>query len=361
MESLGEKLKTARETKGISFDQAGKDTKIAYRYLEALENENFSCFPGETYITGFLRNYGNYLELDVQGLLSLYRAYKIQEQPVPVEQLLKRPSPLPKIAIGALLALLILGAAGGGVYLFMNRPDSPESTAPASRNPVEYVMSGASFEHRFYRGDTLIIPVGEDQLRLELMNLGEVVTIGAPGGPVIIGLSQDANVDLDYTGISSVRISAIDYARNNPDMGVLLRFEINNASFFGQEVMSAGALSMAGQTASTVIFSTINPHPFTLQSQFQAYCMFRWEVLFERDRRERREQFFQRADELNIQAQNGIRIWVSNAQAANFRVIGAGRTIPFELGSPGEVVVADIRWVRDDDNRFRLIVARLET
>ena len=89
--------------------------------------------------------------------------------------------------------------------------------------------------------------------------------------------------------------------------------------------------------------------------------MFRWEILFERDRRDRNERYFQRADELNIQAQNGIRVWTSNAQAAKFQVIGGGQTVPVELGVPGEVVVADIRWIRDEDSRYRLVLVRLET
>jgi hypothetical protein len=89
--------------------------------------------------------------------------------------------------------------------------------------------------------------------------------------------------------------------------------------------------------------------------------MFRWEILMERDRRDRNERYFQRSDEINIQAQNGIRLWVSNAQAVKFQVIGGGKTVPVEIGGPGEVVVADIRWVRDDDNRYRLVVLRLET
>jgi hypothetical protein len=88
--------------------------------------------------------------------------------------------------------------------------------------------------------------------------------------------------------------------------------------------------------------------------------MFRWEILAERDRQGRNERYFQRTDELNIQAQNGIRIWVSNAAATKLQIIGGGRTVPIEIGGPGEVVVADIRWIRDDDNRYRLIVARLE-
>jgi hypothetical protein len=89
--------------------------------------------------------------------------------------------------------------------------------------------------------------------------------------------------------------------------------------------------------------------------------MFRWEILNERDRRGRNERYFQRSEELSVQAQNGIRIWASNAQAAKFQVIGGGRTFPLELGSAGEVVVADIRWVRGDDNQFRLVFLRLET
>jgi hypothetical protein len=87
--------------------------------------------------------------------------------------------------------------------------------------------------------------------------------------------------------------------------------------------------------------------------------MFRWEIINERDRRERNERYFQRSDELNIQAQNGIRIWVSNAQAAKYQVIGGGRSAAVEIGIPGEVVVAEIRWVRSDDNQYRLALIRL--
>ena len=146
-------------------------------------------------------------------------------------------------------------------------------------------------------------------------------------------------------------------------MGVLLRFELNSPFSFSaaMELGNSEAVNASGQSVSTVIFTSPNPYPFTLQSVFQSYCMFRWEVLMERDRRDRNERFFQRLDELNIQAQNGIRIWMSNAQAARFVVIGGGRQVPVEIGSSGEVVVADIRWVRDEDNRFRLIVVRLET
>jgi len=102
-----------------------------------------------------------------------------------------------------------------------------------------------------------------------------------------------------------------------------------------------------------------NPFPFTLQAVFQGYCLFRWEILSEPDRQGRNEQYFQHSDELNIQAQNGIRIGLSNAQAVKFQVIGGSRTVPLEAGGPGEVVVADLRWIREED-RYRLVFDRLE-
>jgi cytoskeletal protein RodZ len=365
MESLGVKLKTAREAKDLDFEQVSKDTKIAVQYIKALESEDFSGFPGEAYLTGFLRNYGTYLDLDVQELLGLYRALKIQEQPIPVDQLLRHPSLAPKIAVGAALIILALGIVGGGLYFIVTRPPRPGVAAPAPRIPVEYTMSGDSFEHRFYRGDTILVPTGGDEqnrLKLELLSLEDAVTIHTPGGDVVLDLSQEANISLDNNGTSSLLISAVDFAKNNADMGVLLRFELKNASTLAAapNIELIETTGVAGQSTSTVIFSSPNPYPFTLQSNFQNYCMFRWEILMERDRRDRNERYFQRSDELNIQAQNGIRIWASNAQAAKFLVIGGGKSVPVEIGSAGEVVVADIRWVRDEENRYRLIVARLE-
>jgi len=360
VESLGDKLKTAREGKGLSLDDAGKDTKISIRYLEALEKEDFSGFPGEAYITGFIRNYGTYLDLDVQELLSLYYALKIQEQPIPEQLLKKTPQVLPKIIIGVLLGIIIAGAGARAVYYFINRrPGESRITAPIIRVPVEYVMDGDSFERRFYKGDSILVPAGTDQFKLELISLGEEVTIHTPNGPVTVNLSQEAEVELGKNA-PGLRISAMDYTRNNADMGVLLRMELGNAQ--GSSVNVSAINSVTGQNASSMIFSSPNPYPFTLQLNFQGYLMFRWEILMERDRRDRNERYFQRSDpELNIQAQNGIRLWVSNAQAAKFQVIGGGKTVPIEIGGPGEVVVADIRWVRDDENRYRLVILRLET
>jgi cytoskeletal protein RodZ len=363
VESLGEKLKSARESKGHTYDQVGRETNIASRYLEALENEDFSKFPGEPYILGFLRNYGEYLGLDVQELLSLYRALKIQEQAVPVEQLLQPPPRSPRVFIALAVCIGVLAILGGGVYLFFNFPRREAPSGITVHSATEYTLDEEFLERRFYQGDTVLVSVENNRYKMELSNLGETVSVTAPGGVVVLDLSQDAQIDLNNDGLGDIRITVADFVKNEPAMGALLRFEAYRNSFSPEETVQETAeippveQPPAAAPANTpVIFSSPNAYPFTLQVAFQGYCMFRWES----DRRNRNEQYFVRTDELNIQAQNGIRIWVSNAAAVKLQVIGGGRTVPLEIGVAGEVVVADVRWVRDDDGRFRLILSRLE-
>jgi cytoskeletal protein RodZ len=366
VESLGNKLKTVREGKGFSWDYVSRETNIAARYLEALETENFSVFPAEPYALGFLKNYGEYLGLDVNELLSLYRSLKIQEQPIPVEQLLRSPSRAPKILGITAAVLAALALAGGGIWFLLNRPQKAPEEA-AVRQAAEYTMNGDSLERRLYQGDSVLIPLGTDAYKLELSGIGDAVTVAAPGGPVRLDLSQEVTIDLNSDGFGELRIIAVDFEKNNSATGVVLRFDLDLGVTAGASppetalVLSPDAdAGSAGVSAAAVIFSGTGAFPFTLQAVFQNYCLFRWEILAERDRQGRNEQYFQRSSELSIPAQNGIRLWASNAQAVKLQVIGGGRTVPVELGGAGEVVVADLRWVRDEENRYRLVLVRLE-
>jgi cytoskeleton protein RodZ len=72
MASLGEQLRNARESMNISLDDASNAVKISKRYLKALEEGNYSEFPAQTYIKGFLFNYAKYLGLDTKTVLEQY-------------------------------------------------------------------------------------------------------------------------------------------------------------------------------------------------------------------------------------------------------------------------------------------------
>jgi transcriptional regulator with XRE-family HTH domain len=355
-------LKTAREAKGYTINDVSDQTNIAIRFLEGLEREDFSVFPGEAYALGFLKNYGLFLELDTDELLSLHRAIKIQEQPVPVEQLLRSPSSAPKVLAIIGIIIVVLGLGAGGYWFFTHLP-GPSSVEPAPvRLPQEYTMNIDSMERRFYPGDTIIVPLGNNTYKLELSSLSDTVNLSTPTGSVRLDLSQEAVVDLDNDGLAQIRIIVADFARNDSNAGALLRLDLSQlgGADLPQVIFENIGESITFDARPVVLFNSPNAYPFTLQVAFQGYCLVRWEILFERDRPGRNEQYFQSSNELTIQAQNGIRLGLSNANAVRLQVIGGGRTVPLEAGGPGEVVVADLRWVRDEDSRYLLVFSRLE-
>jgi cytoskeletal protein RodZ len=366
VESLGSKLRTARENKGYSYEQVSRETNIAASYIRALEDETFDVFPGEAYLLGFLRNYGEYLGLNPQELLSGYQALKIQEQPVPVERLLHSAPRAPKIIRNAVIVALVLAAGGLGAWFFLNRNRQTEPVYVVERRePVDYVMDGPLLERRFYQGDTVLISLGDNTYKVELVSLGETITLDTPLGIKLIDLSQEINIDLDQDSGNDILISALDFSKDNPAAGVQLRIDVSHAPVAdriggGSAADSAATAGAAATANAPAIFTSPNAYPFTVQISFQGSCFFRWEILAERDRQGRKEEYFQPSSELSILAQNGVRIGVSNAVALKVQVIGGGRTVPLEIGSAGEVVAADIRWIRDEDGRYRLVMLRLD-
>lgn len=89
MESIGEKLRQTRESKKLSLKDVSNETNLAPTFIEALEDEDFDKFPSETYILGFLKTYSEFLKLDADEMIQLYKGYKIGESATPIEELTK--------------------------------------------------------------------------------------------------------------------------------------------------------------------------------------------------------------------------------------------------------------------------------
>jgi cytoskeletal protein RodZ len=84
MNELGERLREARESQGISVSQASVETRILQRYLVALEDGDYQHLPGDVYARGFIRNYANYLGLPADELIELYRRDRGVSEPIRV-------------------------------------------------------------------------------------------------------------------------------------------------------------------------------------------------------------------------------------------------------------------------------------
>src|SRR5512141_1340254 len=84
MSELGSLLVRAREARGLTLEDAERDTRISRRYLQALESEQFEVIPAPVYARGFLRSYSQYLGLDPQEMLSLFPREDASEYGEPV-------------------------------------------------------------------------------------------------------------------------------------------------------------------------------------------------------------------------------------------------------------------------------------
>ena len=69
-ETIGQKLRQARQGRNLSLEQAANETYIRQHYLEALERGDFNQLPSKAQARGFLRAYANYLGISPDSLLS---------------------------------------------------------------------------------------------------------------------------------------------------------------------------------------------------------------------------------------------------------------------------------------------------
>jgi cytoskeletal protein RodZ len=123
---IGETLREARLDAGIELDEAERTIRIRSRYLSALENEDWGVLPGEAYVRGFLRTYGDYLGLDGAALVDEYNRRGLGAEPEhPVEasfepsapaagdRFVRRAVPIMVVVVGALAVLFIVLAVTG--------------------------------------------------------------------------------------------------------------------------------------------------------------------------------------------------------------------------------------------------------
>ncbi|HET9907527.1 MAG TPA: helix-turn-helix domain-containing protein, partial [Anaerolineales bacterium] len=74
MQTIGQKLKAAREEKRLTLEKVFEDIRIRIPYLQALEADDLSIMPSPVQARGYLRNYAQYLDLNFDQLLNELRA-----------------------------------------------------------------------------------------------------------------------------------------------------------------------------------------------------------------------------------------------------------------------------------------------
>ncbi len=372
MESIGEKLKTARETRGLSVDQIARETNIARRFVAALEEESFDVFPGEPYLLGFLRNYSDYLGLDADEMVTLYKNFKIQEQPLPMDELLERKGLSPvfkKVGIGIIaagvLAVLIIfvlpllrearGESSASAEVRTDTSKAENDSAPAS-----YVLKDEIVERRFQAGDLIDINVKNTVFRIKLSSITDKLDIEAPEGTVSLRLGEEKLLDLDNDGSEEIKVFVRDLDRSG--QGVVLRFDkflkstrpaladgSESTVQEGETPASESSSLIASGSAAVVLKESRIAEPYSVNLVFKSYCLLRYQA----DKDQRVERYFHKGETFRLDVNREMRIWASNAGSFNAKIGG----VDVEFGRSGEVISKLVSWARDDSGIYKLQIA----
>ena len=355
MESIGEKLRLARERNNLTIEQVARETHVAKRFLKALEDEDFAAFPGETYAMGFLRNYAEYLGLNAEELVGIYRNLKIQEQPLPMNELLEaRPrAPSLRLVLFIVAAVLAVTAIGYLVYRATARGAGPASAAssPApSGSGTEVVFQDDVLTQWFTQGDVITVPLASKSYRIVVFSVGDTLTLKVPGGTLDIGLGKERLIDLDGDSNPDLRVVWNDVDRGGAQKRVNLGLYRITGQTAAAGTDSSGAVPpAAGSSTPPVRSDSFKPVPlaqaaqaglFQLDFTFKNDCYFRYLV----DTGDREDRFFQKGEQFTIDtARKQVTLWLSNAGAARMRVQGKD----FELGDLGQVATRRVAWQPD--------------
>lgn len=71
-ETIGEKLRLAREARGIALRDISEQTRISIRYLEAIETDDYKRLPGGIFNRSFIRAYAKFIGYEEHTALEDY-------------------------------------------------------------------------------------------------------------------------------------------------------------------------------------------------------------------------------------------------------------------------------------------------
>jgi cytoskeletal protein RodZ len=131
MITAGEILKKKRESLGRSVEIVSQETKMQKRFITYIEDNDFSKFDSEVFLTGFIKIYSQYLGLDTEKILALYRRSKPQRKQskgktselnwAKYKKFILTPKSIITI-LSILFFVLILGYIGLQIYKFQSPP-----------------------------------------------------------------------------------------------------------------------------------------------------------------------------------------------------------------------------------------------
>lgn len=221
-QSVGEFLREARATRGITLEDAARETNIAKRYLEALENDQFGYMPAEMYTPGFLSAYAEVLELDKDVVLAMYNKAISKEQEVPLQELYEVARPVNRvrkeiwlIALGIPFAALFIYLIGLGLSSLGR---IQKNTATQALSTAVIKLEELAADNTFDTGmrDTVAFEREGKRYTLEFQGIRNTNQIAFRLGKntYVQKIGDILSADLTQDGINDIGIEIIDVGEN---------------------------------------------------------------------------------------------------------------------------------------------------
>ncbi len=109
-------LKETREKNGYTVEEVSEILKIRKQYIISLEEENFTNIPGDIYVKGYLKNYHEFLGLELPKINdSIDHNLKSD-----VDINIKKTTPTKKYIVAIICMLILIGVS----YIYFNYIDN---------------------------------------------------------------------------------------------------------------------------------------------------------------------------------------------------------------------------------------------
>ncbi len=185
-QTLGEKLRQAREERGFTISEVAEQTRISSLYLESIENDDYRILPGGIFNKGFVKSFAKVVGIDDQEALQDYAALAAnQNNQIVDEPKTYRPevltddrssSNLPTIII----AVLILGLMTAGVLALVRyiqqTPTQTVEVANANSDANANLPANVSLANANVTAPTA---VSMNDLKVEVKSVKSPVSLGS--------------------------------------------------------------------------------------------------------------------------------------------------------------------------------------
>lgn len=165
--TVGERLRAAREEKGLSLEDIAAQTRIPRRHLESIENANWDALPAPTYTTGFAKSYATAVGLDRTEIGDQLRAemggQRFSANTAEVFEAADPARTMPKwlvlAAVGAVIVLIVLMSWLNSRSLEQPEEPSANASAPATADPAQTPQVATATPAQAAQGEVVLTAI----------------------------------------------------------------------------------------------------------------------------------------------------------------------------------------------------------